>query len=65
TGASPVGAVPMDHMVSLNWSEVPATIIEMGYMSNREEDVLLSEEAYQAKLVEGMVEGIKAYFSLE
>ncbi len=55
----------MDHMASLNWSKVPATIIEMGYMSNREEDVLLSEEAYQAKLVEGMVEGIKAYFSLE
>ncbi|WP_312459340.1 N-acetylmuramoyl-L-alanine amidase [Proteiniclasticum sp.] len=65
TGANPVGAVPMDHMASLNWSKVPATIIEMGYMSNREEDVLLSEEAYQAKLVEGMVEGIKAYFSLE
>lgn len=65
TGAIPVGAVAMDHMVSLNWSEVPATIIEMGYMSNRQEDVLLSEEAYQAKLVEGMVEGIKAYFSLE
>lgn len=65
TGAKPVGAVAMDNMSSLNWSKVPATIIEMGYMSNAEEDVLLSDETYQEKLVEGMVDGIKAYFTVE
>ena len=30
-------------------------------MSNPEEDVRLNDPAYQAKLVEGMVEGICAY----
>lgn len=65
TGANPVGAVAMDHMSSLNWSKAPAVIIEMGYMSNAEEDRRLSDEAYQNQLVEGMVEGLKAYFTVE
>ena len=36
-------------------------MVEMGYMSNPEEDVLLNDPEYQAKLVQGMVEGICAY----
>jgi N-acetylmuramoyl-L-alanine amidase len=31
-------------------------------MSNEEEDRLLQTEAYQAKLVEGLVRGIQKYF---
>ena len=32
--------------------------VEMGFMSNPEEDMLLNSPEYQQKLVEGMVEGI-------
>ncbi len=63
TGAESAGVQAMDNMVTLNWSKVPATILELGYMSNEEEDLLLNTEGYQDKLVQGMVNGINRYFS--
>jgi len=63
TGAENRGAIPMDNMSGLNWSKVPVTIIETGYMSNKDEDKLLITSEYQDKLVQGMVNGIKLYFA--
>ncbi len=65
TQASSIGVIAMDNMVGINWSKVPVSIIEMGYMSNGEEDLMLNTKAYQDQLVEGMVRGIKKYFKLE
>jgi N-acetylmuramoyl-L-alanine amidase len=48
--------------MSLNWSRTPALLIEMGYMSNAREDVLLSTPSYQMKLAAGIYEGIAEYF---
>jgi len=45
----------------LNWSKVPGVIIEMGYMSNPKDDVLLSTREYQEKLVLAMVKGAARY----
>lgn len=45
--------------VGNNWSKMPSFLVEMGYMSNRKEDLLMSASPeYQQKLVDGMVEGI-------
>ena len=41
-------------MTGLNWSKVPVTIVEMGFLSNPGEDRLLSSEDYQNKIVQGM-----------
>lgn len=49
-------------MSGINWSDVPVTIIEMGFLSNEEEDNLLASSSYQEKLVQGMVNGINAFF---
>ena len=61
TGAINRGVKKSAHYMSLNWSETPSILVEMGYMSNPKEDVLLGTPSYQAKLVEGMYEGIARY----
>lgn len=62
TGANAQGIFKRDSYTGLNWSEVPSILVEMGYMSNAEEDEKLCDPEYQSLLVEGMVEGICVYF---
>ena len=50
-----------DTMSGNNWSKVPTTLIELGYMSNPAEDRRMQNAAYQKKMVNGMANGIKAY----
>lgn len=47
-----------DDMTGFNWSKVPVILVEMGFMSNPEEDKLLSDEGYQNKLAQGLCNGI-------
>lgn len=61
TGAKDRGIILNDNYTGQNWCNVPCVMVEMGFMSNPEEDELLNDPDYQQKLVDGMVQGIADY----
>ena len=51
-----------DDLTGTNWSKIPVTLIEMGFLSNPAEDKKMQTSAMQKKMVSGIAEGIDAYF---
>ena len=52
------GVIERSDLTGFNWSKVPVVLIEMGFLSNPEEDSLLNDASYQEKIAQGLCNGI-------
>lgn len=65
TGLYNRGGTASDSYTGCNWSTVPVTILELGFMSNANDDWYMSSELGQQQMVIGIANGIDAYFEQE
>ncbi len=62
TGIADDGVQYYDNMSGINWSTIPVTILEMGFMSNQNDDLLMADENFQPVMAKGIANGIDDYF---
>ena len=63
TGFTNWGVQYTDTMTGINWSSIPVTILEMGFMTNENDDRQMNDEAFQNVMASGIADGIDTYFS--
>jgi N-acetylmuramoyl-L-alanine amidase len=61
TGARDLGLMPRADLTGFNWANVPAILVETGFMSNARERRLLQSRAYQLKVARGLTTGAEAF----
>ena len=65
TGFANLGVMYSDTMTGINWSTIPVTILEMGFMSNEHDDWLMADAEFRDVMVDGIVNGIDDYFGID
>jgi N-acetylmuramoyl-L-alanine amidase len=63
TGATNHGIYESDDMTAVNWSDIPIAVIDLGYLSNEEEEAKLLDEEYQSSVIAGLADGIDLYYN--
>lgn len=61
SGANDAGIVERYDLAGFNFCDVPSLLFEMGFMSNPEEDVKLSDPAYQETMAQAICDATVAY----
>lgn len=62
TGMENLGVRTDDTMTGINWSKIPVIILEMGFMTNEQDDRNMADENFRSKMVKGIADGIDGYF---
>lgn len=62
TGFKSRGVLEEDNMTGNNWSQVPCTLIELGFMTNPNEDRKMADASFQETMVKGLADGVDAFF---
>ena len=63
TTAQRLGIYETDDMTSLNYCTMPATVINVGFLSNQYDDEALANPEYQKSMATAIADGIDAYFA--
>jgi len=61
TGATDLGLVRRADLTGFNWANVPAILVETGFMTNPTEGGKLRTDRYQWKVAHGLTNGISAF----
>ena len=61
TGAANLGLFPRSDLTGFNWANVPAILVETGFMTNPAEGRLLRTPSYQLRVARGLVAGAEAF----
>ena len=64
TGAADRGLVQRADLTGFNWADVPAVLVEAGFLSNPTERRLLQTGAYQQRVARGVTAGVAAFIAL-
>jgi len=62
TGTKDRGVQENDKVAAINYSEMPVAVLQLGFMSNKEEDTNLWSAEYQDKMIKAICDGIDTYF---
>ena len=63
TGLADRGTVERNDLVGFNFTTVPCILLELGFMTNPEEDRKMSDKKFQEKMVDGITNGMIAYYT--
>ena len=58
TGAADLGLARRSDLTGFNWADVPAILVETGFMTNRTERRLLESPGYQTRIARGLAAGV-------
>jgi N-acetylmuramoyl-L-alanine amidase len=61
TGAANLGLFPRSDLTGFNWANVPAILVETGFMTNPAEGRLLRTPRYQLRVARGLAAGAEAF----
>jgi N-acetylmuramoyl-L-alanine amidase len=61
TGAANLGLTPRSDLTGFNWADVPAILVETGFMTNPAERARLRSPSYQLRIARGLAAGTEAF----
>jgi N-acetylmuramoyl-L-alanine amidase len=61
TGAANNGLIPRGDLTGFNWANVPAILVESGFMTNPAERARLQSGSYQWRVARGFTAGVRAF----
>ena len=50
-------------MTGNNWAEMPTTMIELGYMTNPDEDLRMNQDSYQKEMANAIADALDKWFA--